>query len=61
VLEYILDGGYTPVHPDGQDRAEAMERIRDVADSISAGEFEANPGWACRTCDFNLICPAQDR
>ena len=61
VLEYILDGGYTPVHPDGQERAEAMERIRDVADGISAGEFDANPGWACRTCDFNLICPAQDR
>jgi RecB family exonuclease len=61
VLEYILDGGYTPVHPDGHERAEAMERIRDVADGISAGEFAANPGWACRTCDFNLICPAQDR
>ena len=38
-----------------------LEMVRDVADSISAGEFEATPGWACRTCDFNMICPAQDR
>jgi hypothetical protein len=38
-----------------------MEHIRDVADGISAGAFVPNPGWACRTCDFSLICPAQDR
>lgn len=61
VLEYILDGGRTPVHPDGQERAEALARIRDVADGIAAGDFTPTPGFACRTCDFNLICPAQDR
>ena len=61
VLEYVLDGEMRSVHPDGQERAEAMERVREVADAISAGAFEARPGWACRTCDFNLICPAQDR
>ncbi|MGB1712688.1 MAG: PD-(D/E)XK nuclease family protein [Miltoncostaeaceae bacterium] len=32
-----------------------------MADAISAGRFDAAPGWACRTCDFNMICPAQDR
>jgi DNA helicase-2/ATP-dependent DNA helicase PcrA len=61
VLEYVLDGEMRNVHPDGQERAEAMEMVRDVADAISAGEFEPTPGWACRTCDFNMICPAQDR
>ncbi len=61
VLEYVLDGETRPVSPDGQERAEAMEMVRDVADSISAGEFAPTPGWACRTCDFNMICPAQDR
>ncbi len=61
VLEYILDGGRTPVHPDGQERAEALARIRDVADGIAAGDFTPKPGFICRTCDFNLMCPAQDR
>ncbi len=61
VLEYVLDGEMRTVHPEGQERAEAMERVRDVADSISAGKFDPTPGWACRTCDFNMICPAQDR
>ncbi|MGB1526599.1 MAG: RecB family exonuclease, partial [Miltoncostaeaceae bacterium] len=60
-LEYVLDGEVRNVHPDGVERAEAMERVRDVADAISAGRFDAAPGWACRTCDFNMICPAQDR
>ena len=60
-LGVTLDGASTPVHPDGHERAEAMEQVRDVADAISAGDFPAKPGWACRTCDFNLICPAQDR
>ncbi|MFM8828552.1 MAG: RecB family exonuclease, partial [Actinomycetota bacterium] len=61
VLEYVLDAETRPVSPDGQERAEAMEQVREVADSISAGQFDPTPGWACRTCDFNMICPAQDR
>ncbi len=61
VLEYVLDGEMRPVNPDGRERAEAMDLVRQVADGISAGEFDARPGWACRTCDFNMICPAQDR
>lgn len=61
VLEYVLDGDHRSVHPDPGERAEALERIHEVADSISAGRFDPAPGWACRTCDFNLICPAQDR
>ena len=61
VLEYVLDAETRPVSPDGQERAEAMETVREVADAISAGQFEPAPGWACRTCDFNMICPAQDR
>jgi len=61
VLEYVLDAETRPVSPDGQERAEAMEQVREVADAISAGQFDPTPGWACRTCDFNMICPAQDR
>ncbi len=61
VLEYVLDGEMRSVHPDGRERAEAMQVVREVADAISEGEFEPRPGWACRTCDFNMMCPAQDR
>ncbi len=61
VLEYVLDGDTRPVHPEPHERPAALDRIREVADSISAGHFGPTPGWTCRTCDFNLICPAQDR
>ena len=39
----------------------AVEAVRDAAEGIAAGRFEPRPSWACRTCDFALLCPALDR
>jgi len=36
---------------------ETEEKIVNVAAKIAAGEFPANPGYACRTCDYSRICP----
>ena len=34
--------------------------IQEAAADIRAGEFPANPGFACRTCDYESICPARE-
>ncbi|MDX6645824.1 MAG: ATP-dependent helicase UvrD/PcrA [Miltoncostaeaceae bacterium] len=60
-LEYVLDGGTRQLHPEPAELALALEEARTVADGIAAGNFEPRPSWACRSCDFALICPAQDR
>ena len=60
-LEYVLDGDKRQVQPEPADLAEALEEVRRVAEDIGAGRFEPRPGWACRSCDFALLCPAQDR
>jgi RecB family exonuclease len=60
-LEYVLDGDFRQVQPEPAEIAEALEEVRRVADDIGAGRFEPRPGWACRSCDFALLCPAMDR
>ena len=49
------------MHPEAGDDAMVVEEVRAAADGIAAGRFEPRPSWACRSCDFALICPAQDR
>ncbi len=35
--------------------------IQQAAADIRAGEFPANPGFACRFCDYESICPAREQ
>ncbi len=35
--------------------------IQEAAADIRAGEFPAKPGFACRFCDYESICPAQEQ
>jgi hypothetical protein len=58
---HILDGDTRGVHPDAQDDAGVVEAVREAADGIAGGRFAPRTSWACRTCDFARICPAQDR
>jgi DNA helicase-2/ATP-dependent DNA helicase PcrA len=60
-LEYVLDGQMRQVSAEPGEVRFALDRARTIADGIAAGEFEPTPGGACRSCDFALICPAQDR
>ncbi len=60
-LEYVFDGRTTPVNPDTQEVEEALTESGRIADGIARGDFEPTPGWACRSCDFAGMCPAQER
>jgi DNA helicase II / ATP-dependent DNA helicase PcrA len=35
--------------------------VAEVADEIRAGEFPARPGFSCRYCDYEPICPAHEQ
>ena len=46
----------------GDDEIEdALTVARTTADDIVAGEFTPTPGWHCRTCAYNDICPEAER
>jgi RecB family exonuclease len=60
-LAYVLDGDMRPVHAEAVELAEAADQVREVAEGIGRGRFDPRPSWACRSCDFALLCPAQDR
>jgi DNA helicase-2/ATP-dependent DNA helicase PcrA len=60
-LVHVLDGDTRGVHPDADDDAPVVEAVREAADGIAAGRFEPRTSWACRSCDFALVCPAMDR
>jgi DNA helicase II / ATP-dependent DNA helicase PcrA len=60
-LEYILEGENRRENPDGAEIAAAVELAHATLDEIAAGRFAPHPSWACRTCDYRLLCPAMDR
>jgi DNA helicase-2/ATP-dependent DNA helicase PcrA len=60
-LEYILEGENRRENPDGHEIAAAIDVARATLDDIAAERFPAEPSWACRTCDYRLLCPAMDR
>jgi DNA helicase II / ATP-dependent DNA helicase PcrA len=41
--------------------AKVRGEIQEAAADIRAGEFPAKPGFACRFCDFESICPAREQ
>ncbi len=45
------------ISPDEKEAAKVLQRVRDVADAVRAGEFSPNPPFACRRCAYPLICP----
>jgi len=44
--------------PQESNAKRALEKVRDVAARIRAGEFAARPGYHCRYCDYRSVCPA---
>jgi DNA helicase-2/ATP-dependent DNA helicase PcrA len=41
--------------------AKVRAQIQEAAGDIRAGEFPAKPGFACRFCDYESICPAREQ
>ncbi len=46
---------------DAKALAAVRETISETADLIRAGEFPAKPGFICRYCDFQPVCPAHEQ
>ena len=45
---------------DAKQLKKVRDEIQQAAADIRAGEFPANPGYACRFCDYESICPARE-
>ncbi len=43
-----------------RDLDRAVEEIREVAGLIRALLFPATPGYVCRWCDYEPVCPAHE-
>ena len=48
------------VERDAGDLKEGERKIKKAAKGIRDGEFEPNPGFACRWCAYASICPAKE-
>jgi DNA helicase-2/ATP-dependent DNA helicase PcrA len=46
---------------DSKDLDEVRAVVKETADSIRACDFAAKPGFVCRSCDFQSICPAHEQ
>ena len=39
----------------------ARRKVEDVAGRIAEGKFEAEPGFHCRFCAYQLLCPKTEK
>ena len=46
---------------DDKQLKKVREEIQEAAADIRAGEFPAKPGFACRFCDYESVCPAREQ
>jgi len=45
---------------DAKQLKKAEDKVQEVAANIRAGEFDANPGFVCRYCEYRPLCPAHE-
>jgi DNA helicase-2/ATP-dependent DNA helicase PcrA len=57
----MQDNKFVAATRDAKQLARAEEDIQEVAAEIRAGHFPVKMGYACKACEFRLICPAHDR
>jgi RecB family exonuclease len=46
---------------DAKALAKAKQTVAEVADRIRAKDFAPNPGFNCKYCDFQPLCPAHEQ
>ena len=46
---------------DAKDLNEVRAVVKETADSIRSRDFAAKPGFACRSCDYQTICPEHEQ
>jgi DNA helicase-2/ATP-dependent DNA helicase PcrA len=60
-LHYLQNDQPVSATRDDKQLKKVRNEIQEAAACIRAGEFPANPGFACRYCDYESICPAREQ
>jgi DNA helicase II / ATP-dependent DNA helicase PcrA len=60
VFHYLQTNEAQVTTRDAKQLGEAQETVQEVAADMRAGEFDARPGFACRSCAFEPLCPAHE-
>ncbi len=60
-LDYVLDGDSRPFDPDPGELRSLLDEAEMLADAAADGRFDPTPGFHCRSCDYQLLCPERDR
>jgi DNA helicase-2/ATP-dependent DNA helicase PcrA len=60
VFHYLQNNERQETTRDAKQLAEAQAIVQQAAAEIRAGEFTAKPGFHCRSCSYQPICPAHE-
>jgi DNA helicase-2/ATP-dependent DNA helicase PcrA len=60
VFHYLQNNQTQVTTRTAQQLDEAQKIVQEAAADIRAGEFSPRPGYACRTCAYEPICPAHE-
>jgi len=60
-LYYLQNNAPVSSTRDDKKLQRVRAEIQEAAADIRAGEFPAKPGYPCRFCDFESICPAREQ
>jgi DNA helicase-2/ATP-dependent DNA helicase PcrA len=60
VFHYLQNNERQETARDSKQLDEAQKTVQEVASEIRAGSFSPNPGFLCRNCAYQPICPAHE-
>jgi DNA helicase-2/ATP-dependent DNA helicase PcrA len=60
VFYYLQNNEIQVTTRDAKQLDEAQKIVLEAAADIRAGEFQATPGFVCRSCAYKPICPAHE-
>jgi DNA helicase-2/ATP-dependent DNA helicase PcrA len=61
VLWYLKSDTRMETTRDDSDINDARQKVIEVAAQIRAGQFDPRPGFLCRYCEFQSVCPAHEQ
>jgi DNA helicase-2/ATP-dependent DNA helicase PcrA len=60
VFHYLQNNSIQVTTRDSKQIGEAEKIVQETAADIRAKQFPAKPGFVCRSCAYQLICPAHE-
>ena len=58
VLHYLVGDEIVKATPTDKVISNRLKKISGRIEGAQAGRYPPNPGWICKSCQYNLICPA---